>query len=138
MGYYKALLILLQLDYLWLEGNSIAISKFQLIIWPQEIIFRRLLLRSVPYKDYIKYDYYIITDTKSTKYHTSEDLLPSHISSHKKKLIMMPRSHFEDRFILYYNSIHNASLNDKDYCTYFFDKEREHKRKIYFTTNICL
>ena len=46
---------------------------------------------------------------------------------------MMPQSHYEERFT-YYDSVQNASFNTKDYCTYYFGKERENKRKIYFET----
>ena len=67
------------------------------------------------------------------KDNSTEDLVPSRISSHKEKLLMMPRSHYEERFT-YYDSVRNASFTLKAFRTYYFGKERENKRKIYFET----
>ena len=46
---------------------------------------------------------------------------------------MMPRSHYEERFT-YYDSVRNASFTLKAFRTYYFGKERENKRRIYFET----
>ena len=51
------------------------------------------------------------------------------IMEHNK--VMIPRSHYEERFT-YYDSVQIASFTLKDFCTYYFGKERENKRKIYF------
>ena len=53
------------------------------------------------------------------------------IMEHNK--VMIPRSHYEERFT-YYDSVQIASFTLKDFCTYYFGKERENKRKIYFET----
>ena len=100
---------------------------------PRVIILSRWVPRSVPYKDYMKYDHYIIKEQNNTKDSPNETLVPSRISPHKEKLLMMPRSHFEERFT-YYDSVQNSSFTTKDYRTYYFSKERENKRKIYFET----
>ena len=100
---------------------------------PQIVILSRWVSRSVTYKEYIDYDHYIIMAPNKTKNNSTEDLVPFHISSHKEKLLMMPQSHYEERFT-YYDSVRNASFNTKDYRTYYFGKERENKRRIYFQT----
>ena len=46
----------------------------------------------------------------------------------KGKLLLMLRSHFEERFH-YYNATQNASPNAKDFQSYFFNKEKENKRE---------
>ena len=79
------------------------------------------------------YAHYIITEQNELKDNSTEDLVPSCISSLKEKIIIMPRSHYEERFT-YYDYIQNASFTVKDFCTYDFGKERENKRKIDFET----
>ena len=71
---------------------------------PQTVILSRWVPRSVPYEDYIGYDHYIIMEQNETKDNSTKDLIPSYISSYKEKLIMMPRSHYEER-ITYSDSI---------------------------------
>ena len=68
-----------------------------------------------------------------TKNNSTKHLIPSRASWHKEKLLMVPRSHYEERFT-YYDSVQNASFTLKDFCTYYFGKETENKRKIYFET----
>ena len=100
---------------------------------PRSVILSRWVPKSVPYDEYIKYDHYIITDQKNTKNHANQDLVPARISSYKQKLILMPRSHFEEKFS-YYDSVMNATPSTKDYRSYFYGIEKENKRKIYFKT----
>ena len=107
---------------------------------PRVVILSRWVPRSAPNKEYTWYDHCIITEQNETKDNSTKDLVPSCISSHKEKLIMMSRSHYEERFT-YYDSGWNASFTAKDYCTYYFGKEREKKRKYIlkpsrFTTSI--
>ena len=52
---------------------------------PQEIILSRWVSRSVPYKDFINYDHYLI-DQKGTKNNKNNDLVPYRISNKKDKL----------------------------------------------------
>ena len=100
---------------------------------PRVVILSRWVPRSITYKEYISYDHYIIMEQNEIKDNSTKDLVSSCISSHKEKLTMMPRSHFEERFT-YYDSVWKSSFTAKDYQTYYFGKERENKRKIYFET----
>ena len=116
-----------------METNPYIFSKLQLIIRPPSSNFKHMVPKSVPYEEYIKYDHYIITELNKTKDRSTENLVPFRISSYKKKLIMMPRSHYEERFT-YYDSVQNSSFTTKDCWTYYFGRERENKRQIYFET----
>ena len=71
---------------------------------PQAVILSRWVPRAVLYKEDIGYDHYIIMEQNETKDNSTKDLIPSYISSYKEKLIMMPRSHYEER-ITYSDSI---------------------------------
>ncbi len=44
---------------------------------PWKVILSRWIPRSVPYKEYIQYDHYIISDQKHAKDNANEDLVPS-------------------------------------------------------------
>ena len=59
---------------------------------PRIVILSRWVPRSITYKEYINYDHYIIMAPNKTKNNSTEDLIPSRISSHKEKLLMMPQS----------------------------------------------
>ena len=75
---------------------------------PRMVLLTRWIPRSIPYKEYIQNDHYIILDHKHAKDNANEDLTPSCISTYKEKLTLMPRSHFEEQFS-YYDSIQNSS-----------------------------